>query len=112
MTVPVALAVVGICLAALALLTAPQASRLLRPGTPPPRPRRVWVTLLAAREIGTAAAGAPPAGAALPTGGRPPWAPRPAPGPAAYLAAEPVARRLDLAGPAGPPDCLGDGIGR
>src|SRR5438067_1116056 len=35
MTVPVALAVVGICLAALALLTAPQASRLLRPGTPP-----------------------------------------------------------------------------
>src|SRR5881296_1036136 len=93
MTVPVALAVVGICLAALALLTAPQASRLLRPGTPPPRPRRVWVTLLAAREIGTGGAAAAAAAAA-------------------YLVAETVAPALGLAMPAGLADWLGDGIDR
>src|SRR5436305_4161513 len=56
MTVPVALAVAGICLVVLALLTGPQAARLVRHGTPPPRPRRFWLTLLVAREIGTAGA--------------------------------------------------------
>src|SRR2546429_7570930 len=72
MTVPVALAVVGICLAALALLTAPHVPRLLRHGIPPARPRRFWVTLLVATEIGTAGAAAAAAWAALATGGEPP----------------------------------------
>src|SRR5213594_1037346 len=112
MTVPVALAVVGICLAALALLTAPQASRLLRPGTPPPRPRRVWVTLLAAREIGTGGAAAAAAWAALASGRMPAWAAAAAAGAAAYLVAETVAPALGLAMPAGLADWLGDGIDR
>src|SRR5436309_2903278 len=112
MTVPVALAVVGICLAALALLTAPQASRLLRPGTPPPRPRRVWVTLLAAREIGTGGAAAAAAWAALASGRMPAWAAAAAAGAAAYLVAETVAPALGLAMPEGFADWLGDGIDR
>src|SRR5207237_310483 len=110
MTVPVALAVVGICLAALALLTAPQASRLLRPGTPPPRPRRFWVTLLVAREIGTGGAAAAAAWAALASGSMPAWAAAAAAGAAAYLVAETVAPALGLAMPAGFADWLGDGI--
>src|SRR5438067_2129627 len=112
MTVPVALAVVGIGLAALALRTAPQASRPLRPGTPPPRPRRVWVTLLAAREIGTGGAAAAAAWAALASGRMPAWAAAAAAGAAAYLVAETVAPALGLAMPAGLADWLGDGIDR
>src|SRR5947207_2142887 len=74
MTVPVALAVAGICLVVLALLTGPQAARLVRHGTPPPRPRRFWLTLLVAREIGTAGAAAAVAWAALASGALPAWA--------------------------------------
>ena len=112
MTVPVALAVVGICLAALALLTAPHTSRLLRHVTPPPRPRRFWVTLLVAREIGTAGAAAAAAWAALATGRMPAWAAAAAAGAAAYLVAETVAPALGLAMPEGLADWLGDGIDR
>src|SRR5438094_3704325 len=112
MPVPVALAAVGISLAAPALLTAPQASRLLRPGTPPPRPRRVWVTLLAAREIGTGGAAAAAAWAALASGRMPAWAAAAAAGAAAYLVAETVAPARGLAMPAGLADWLGDGIDR
>src|SRR2546430_1039723 len=112
MTVPVALAVVGICLAALALLTAPHVQRLLRHGIPPARPRRFWVTLLVATEIGTAGAAAAAAWAALATGGMPPWAAAALAGAAAYLVAEGLAPALGLAMPNGLADWLGDGIAR
>src|SRR5947208_6189686 len=112
MTVPVGLAWAGSCLPALALLTAPQASRLLRPGTPPPRPRRVWVTGRAAREIGRGGAGGGAAWGALASGRMPAWAAAAAAGAAAYLVAETVAPALGLAMPAGLADWLGDGIDR
>jgi len=112
MTLPVALAVVGICLAALALLTAPHAPRLLRHGTPPARPRRFWVTLLVAREIGTAGAAVAAAWAALATGGVPAWAAAALAGAAAYLVAEVLAPVLGLAMPNGLADWLGNGIDR
>src|SRR2546428_9053174 len=105
--VPVALAVVGICLAALALLTAPHAPRLLRHGTPPARPRRFWVTLLVAREIGTAGAAAAAAWAALATGGMPAWAAAAVAGAAAHLVAEAGAPAPRLAPPARPAHRLG-----
>jgi len=56
MTLPLATAALLASLGALVALLAPQAPRLLRQGTLPARPRRVWVTLLVAREIGTAGA--------------------------------------------------------
>src|SRR5437870_6165460 len=112
MTVPVALAVAGISLAALALLTAPYASRLLRHGQPPPRPRRFWVTLLVAREIGTAGAAGAAAWAALATGRMPAGAAAAVAGVAAYLLAEAVAPALGRAMPGALAERLGEGIDR
>ena len=54
MTLPVTLVVLAAFAAALVLLTAPHAPRLFRHATPPARPRRFWLTLIVAREIGTA----------------------------------------------------------
>ena len=112
MTVPVALAVAGICLVVLALLTGPQAARLVRHGTPPPRPRRFWLTLLVAREIGTAGAAAAVAWAALASGALPAWAAALAAGAVAFLVAEAVAPGLGLAVPNALADRVADGVDR
>ena len=69
MTLPLATAALLASLGVLVALLAPQAPRLLRHGGLPARPRRVWVTLLVAREIGTAGAATAAAWLALAASG-------------------------------------------
>ena len=99
MRVTVAAAAV-VLLAFLALLLAlaiPFAPRLLRHGTPPIRPRRLWLTLLVGRELGTAGAAAAAAwmalGSSLPL---PAWASAAIAGACAFLITEAVAPLLGL----------------
>src|SRR5207247_6541921 len=76
---------------------APHAPRLLRAGVLPPPPRRVGLTPLVAREIGTA--GAAPAAAWLALAAPrplPPWAAAALAGAAAFLVAEGLAPALGL----------------
>jgi putative hemolysin len=101
-TIPVATAVLVASLGALVLLAAPYAPRLLRSGTAPPRPRRLWVTLLVVREVCTACAAAAAAWIALAAPGvLPPWAAAALAGAGAYLAAEALAPALGLRLPDG-----------
>ncbi|HUE29916.1 MAG TPA: CBS domain-containing protein, partial [Verrucomicrobiae bacterium] len=97
MTLPLATAVLLASLGVLVALLAPQAPRVLRQGTLPARPRRVWVTLLVAREIGTAGAATAAAWLALAAPGPlPPWAAAALAGAAAFLVAEGLAPALGL----------------
>src|SRR5437773_5658479 len=97
MTLPLVAVALLASLGVLVALPAQHAPRLLRHGTLPPRPRRVWLTLLVAREIGTAGAATAAAWLAL-------AAPRPLPawaaaalaGAAAFLVAEGLAPALGL----------------
>jgi putative hemolysin len=113
MTVPVALGVLAGSLALLVALTAPHAPRLLRHGGPPPRPRRFWVTLLVARDLGTAGAAAAAAWIALATRGGPsPWTAAAAAGALAYLILEVLAPALGLTLPDVLADRAGERAGR
>jgi CBS domain containing-hemolysin-like protein len=102
MTIPVALTVLAAALALLLLLSAPHMPRLLRVASPPVRPRRVWVTLLVARDLGTAAAAAAAAWAALAAPGLiTPWAAGALVGGIAFLVLDALAPPLGLALPPG-----------
>jgi len=109
MTVPVAAIVLAASLALLVMLTAPHAPRLLRHGTAPSRPRRFWLTLLVAREVGTAAAAGAAAwislAAATPL---PAWGAAALAGAGGFLAAAVLAPALGLAFPDAVADRLGD----
>ncbi|HTD26678.1 MAG TPA: CBS domain-containing protein [Candidatus Elarobacter sp.] len=97
MTLPLATAALLASLGALLALVAPHAPQLLRQGTLPARPRRVWVTLLVAREIGTAGAATAAAWLALAAPGPlPAWAAATLAGAAAFLVAEGLAPALGL----------------
>ena len=97
MTLPLATAALLASLGVLLALLAPHAPRLLRQGTLPARPRRVWVTLLVAREIGTAGAATAAAWLALAAPGPlPAWAAATLAGAAAFLVAEGLAPALGL----------------
>jgi magnesium and cobalt exporter, CNNM family len=97
MTLPLAGAALVLWLGALLVLLAPHAPRLLRHGALPPRPRRLWVTLLVAREIGTAGAAASAAWIALAAPGHlPGWAAATLTGAVAYLFAEDLAPAIGL----------------
>ena len=97
MTLPFATAALLASLGVLVALLAPQAPRLLRHGGLPARPRRVWVTLLVAREIGTAGAATAAAWLALAAPGPlPAWAAAALAGAAAFLVAEGLAPALGL----------------
>jgi|SRR6185295_16036367 len=97
MTLPAALTLLGLFLLLLIVLTAPHAPRLLRHGTPPPRPRRFWLTWLVAREVCTAGAAAAAAWMALASPGvMPPWAAAAATGAFAYLIVEVVSPAIGL----------------
>ncbi len=97
MTVPLATAILLGSLGLLLVLLAPHAPRLLRHGALPPRPRRTWLTLLVAREMGTVAAATAAAWLALAVPGPlPAWAAAALAGAAAFLAAEGLAPALGL----------------
>jgi putative hemolysin len=97
MTIPAALALFAVFLFLLVLLTAPQAPPLLRHGTPPPRPRRFWLTWLVAREVCTTGAAAAAAWTMLAAPGLlPPWAAAAATGAVAYLIVEAVSPAIGL----------------
>src|SRR5206468_1301007 len=96
-----ALAVLAVFLVLLVVLTAAPASQLLRGGTAPARPRRLWLTLLVVRELGTAGVAAAAAWTVLANPGTmPAWAAAALAGAVAYLAAEVIAPVLGLALPA------------
>jgi CBS domain containing-hemolysin-like protein len=98
MTIPVALSLIAASLLVLLLTTAVHAPRLLRSGNVPPRPRRLWLTMLVTRELGTATAAVAAAWIALVAPGNiPPWAAAAATGAFAYLLADAVAPALGLA---------------
>jgi len=98
MTLPVTLAVLGTFLASLVVLGAPAAAQLQRGGSAPARPRRLWLTLLVVREVGTGGAAAAAAWAALAyPGALPPWAAAAATGGVAYLLTEVIAPVLGRA---------------
>ncbi len=95
MTGPVALVTLAGFLVLLVLLTVPYAPLLFRQGGPPARPRRLWLTLLVARELGTAGAAAAAAWMALAAPGTvPAWAAAACAGAAAFLCAEVIAPAL------------------
>src|SRR5207249_1736282 len=113
MTLPLATAALLASLGALVALLAPQAPRLLRQGTLPARPRRVWVTLLVAREIGTAGAATAAVWLALAAPGPlPAWAAAALAGAAAFLVAEGLAPALGLLLPDAGADRLAELAGR
>jgi hypothetical protein len=98
MTIPVALVVLASSLLLLVVATAPHAARLLRSGNMPARPRRLWLTILVARELGTAGAAAAAAWLTLVAPGHlPPWAAAAGAGALAYLLADGLAPGLGLA---------------
>jgi putative hemolysin len=96
MTEPVALAILGLFLTLLVGLAAPQAPRLLRHGTPPPRPRRYWVTLLVIRDLCTAGAAAAATWVSLASGAVPGWLAAAGTGALVFLVLELVAPTLGL----------------
>ena len=113
MTVPVAVLVLLVSLAALVVLGAPHAPRLLRVGSVPSRPRRFWLTLLVAREFGTAVAAAAAAWIALALAVRmPAWLAAAGAGAGAYLVAEVLAPAVGLALPDKRAERLSDLVGR
>jgi putative hemolysin len=97
MTLRIALTTLAAFLGVLVVLAAPNAPRLLRHGTLPPRPRRYWLTLIVVRELGTAGAAAAAAWITLSNPGRvPPWAAAAGAAGIAYLAGEVIAPALGL----------------
>ncbi len=108
MTLPVALAVLATSIAMLLVFVVPHAPRLFRHGHAPPRPRRLWVTLVVARELCTAGAAAGAAWIALVEPGRlPAWAAGAGAGALAYLVSEVVAPAVGTR----MPRVLGDRLG-
>ena len=97
MTAPVTLGTLVLFLVLLVLLGAPHAPRLLRHGTPPPRPRRFWVTLLVVRELGTAGTAAAATWLALATADMPGWVAAALAGGLAFLVLEVIAPVAGLA---------------
>jgi CBS domain containing-hemolysin-like protein len=113
MTIPIAAAVLAVSAVVLVVLLAPHAPRLLRHGTTPARPRRFWLTLLVASELGTAAAAAAAAWIALATPGwLPAWAAAALAGAGAYLLAVSGAPALGLVLRDGLADRVGEAASR
>jgi putative hemolysin len=109
MTVPVALVVLGAALGLLVLFTAPHVPRLHRHGRPPPRPRRLWVTLVVARELAVATAACAAAWIALAEPGwLPAWTAGAGAGALAYLVGEALVPALGALIPDGVADRIGD----
>jgi putative hemolysin len=113
MTIPVALTILCVSLLILLATTVPHVARLLRSGNMPARPRRLWLTILVAREVGTAGAAGAAAWIALAAPGNlPAWSAAAAAGAFAYLLADVLAPVLGLALPDAGADRASDVVSR